>query len=156
MSPAPFRPTSDKLLGVMLGVEWLHFEYAWDSSSGKLSDLTGSGCTVYENVSYPGGNPFLWPSPPYATGSRTPNPTILPSPPVPGADGSLQDTHSPKPFLKPYRPATFSATQYYQYSCTCGNANNIDLAGPITVTRTVTQNLEFDMEIYNNEVWCLG
>jgi hypothetical protein len=41
----------------------LHFNYAWDSTSGNLADLFD--WRVGEIVTYPGGNPFVWPRPPY-------------------------------------------------------------------------------------------
>lgn len=134
--PTNFRQT----VGRDAGNGVLHFEYAWDSSTGHLSDLSSSGCTVNENVSYPGGNPFYWPSPPWASGTHTNNPTILPSPPLSGADGALQDDHSPLTFQRPYQAAAFTATQYYQYSCTCDHSSNVNLAGPISIARSVSMN----------------
>ena len=41
-------------------------------------------------------------------------------------------------WTKPYQYATFSATQYYQYSC--NGPTQHTLMGPITITRTVSQN----------------
>jgi hypothetical protein len=120
----------------------LHFTYTWSSSSGNLPDLASSGCTVNENVSYPGGDPYYWKSPPYQAGSSTPNPTIAPVPPVPGANGSANDTHSHPPFQGPYQADSFTATQYYQYCCTCNNSSNVPLAGPISIARSVSQNAD--------------
>lgn len=134
--PTNFRQT----VGRDAGSGVLHFEYAWDSSTAHLSDLELSGCTVNENVSYPGGNPFYWPSPPWASGTNTPNPTILPVPPIPGADGTGADNHSTAGFRTPYQAASFTATQYYQYSCTCDHSSNVHLAGPISIVRSVGQN----------------
>lgn len=134
--PVSFRQTT----GYDVGGGTLHFEYAWDSSTHHLADLNSSSCTIREYVTYPGGSPFYWPSPPYAAGSSSQNPTILPSPPIPGGDGAGQDNNSPKSFRSPYVASTFTATQYFQYSCTCNNAMNVNLAGPISITRVVSQN----------------
>ena len=88
----------------------LHFEYAWDSNTGNVADL--SKCQVGERVSYPGGSPFAWPRPPYS--GSTNNPTILW---VPGIDGTGQDNHSHVAFIKPYKMNVFDATQEYRYKC---------------------------------------
>ncbi|WP_347986711.1 carboxypeptidase-like regulatory domain-containing protein [Methylomonas sp. AM2-LC] len=112
----------------------LHFDYAWDSSTGHLSDL--SGCTISEKVEYPGASPYPWPSPPW-TGS-TQNPTILS---VPASDGTAQDNHSSLGFLAPYVAASFSATQNYRYTCACANGGSpVVINGPITISRSVTKN----------------
>lgn len=96
-----------------LGNGVLYFEYAWDSTTGDLADL--GNCSAREKVDYPGGNPYYWPSPPWVGSS--PNPTILPDPPIPGTYGALQDTHSPPGFTTPYQAASVTATQVYQYHC---------------------------------------
>jgi hypothetical protein len=116
----------------------LYFTLTWGSSSGNLQDL--AGCTVNENVSYPGGNPYYFNSPPYQAGSNWPNPTIQPVPPVNAQNDIAYDTHGHPAFQGPYRADYFTATQYYQYSCTCNNSSNVPLAGPISITRSVTQN----------------
>lgn len=115
----------------------LHFEYAWDSSTGNLADL--SQCTVGEKVDYdPADIPF--PSPPFRALSP-PNPTILN---VPGADGMAQDNHStPGPFVRPYRAASITATQIYRYNCPCKSGGAWQtLAGPINIVRSVSQNTD--------------
>jgi hypothetical protein len=119
----------------------LHFEYAWDSSTGNLSDL--ANCTWAEIVAYkPADLPF--PSPPFPAGLSPPNPTIQPTPPVPGSDGASQDNHStPGTFVKPYKAASVVAVQNYRYTCTCANNGNpIVISGPISITRTVGQNAD--------------
>ncbi|HEX8674758.1 MAG TPA: DUF4157 domain-containing protein, partial [Longimicrobium sp.] len=52
----------------------LYFEYAWDSSTGKLSDL--SAVEVGEYVAYPNGDPYYWPSPPWKGSSKNPEVTF--------------------------------------------------------------------------------
>ena len=101
----------------------LHFDYAWESSSGNLADL--SNCKVGEKVDYPGAaDPFVWPSPPYAANVGSSNPTILW---IAGTKGVAQDNHSHKPFLKPYVANTFSANQAYRFQC--GSAPPVDFGG---------------------------
>ena len=95
----------------------LHFEYAWDSSTGKLTDL--SACLVGEEVTYSGGNPFVWPKPPW--NGSTPNPTIIM--PSPGSDGIMQDNHSSKPFVKPYKEDGFAATIFTEFVITRPNGS---------------------------------
>ncbi len=110
----------------------LHFTYAWDSSTGKLTDL--SACTVREYVTYPGQSPFNWPSPPYLQAS-TPFPVTQGGP---GTAGSAPDTHGYPGFQMPYQANSFNATQYYQYICPCANNGNaVNLMGPLTIARQV-------------------
>jgi len=54
--PTDYQQTSGS--GDSQGI--LHFTYAWNSSTGSLSDL--AACTVREYVTYPGNSPFIWPS----------------------------------------------------------------------------------------------
>ena len=113
----------------------LHFDYAWSSSSGNLSDLTD--CTVSEKVTYPGTqSPYVWPDPPW--NQATPNPSVAPNPPIPGTYGTATDDHSPGAFVKPYMAASFNASQTYNYSCTGGIHGT--LMGPLTISRSVSQN----------------
>ncbi|HKP51306.1 MAG TPA: DUF4157 domain-containing protein [Chloroflexia bacterium] len=126
--PVNFRQTvaKDKGNGV------LYFEYAWDSSTGNLKDL--KSCRVGEIVTYPGKDPFVWPKPPWD--GATPNPTIIW--PSPGSDGGIGDEHTSKPFVKPYKEAGFTATQYYRYECPCdNNGKPVNLMGPISIVRAV-------------------
>ena len=127
--PTNFRQTSV----LAFGGGTLHFEYAWDSSTGSLADL--SNCTISERVEYAGGNPFVWPNPPW--NGSTPNPTILS---VPAVDGTAEDNHSTKPFVKPYQAASFTAVQRYRYTCACANGGNpLVIVGPLNIVRSVTQ-----------------
>jgi len=112
----------------------LRFNYAWDSSTGNLADL--SQCTVGEIVSYPGANPFPWPNP---MNRSTPNPTVID---LAATGGGFQDDHQPpNSFSTPYTAASFTATQHYRYRCPCSNGGNyVNLAGPINIVRSVAQN----------------
>jgi hypothetical protein len=108
----------------------LHFDYEWSSSSGNLGDLPD--CQVGERVSYPGANPFVWPSPPYH--GSTQNPTILW---VPATDGAGQDNHSHQPFLQPYVANAFNATQNYRYRCSSSGPTNFRGWTNIIIARSV-------------------
>lgn len=134
--PVDFRQTSVS----DVGGGTLHFKYAWDSSTGYLGDLRNCGIT--EKVDYPNGNPFRWPSPPW-DGRGTPNPTIEPSPPIPGDRGKAVDNHSTLGFKKPYKRASFTANQVYRYTTPCKNAGKpIAMSRNIAIVRTVTQNAD--------------
>ena len=110
----------------------LHFAYAWNSSTGSLSDL--AACTVREYVSYPGNSPFGWPSPPYTQASTTFPVTLG----VAATDGASRDTHSYPGFQQPYQANSFTATQLYQYICPCANNGRpVNLMGPLSITRQV-------------------
>ena len=114
----------------------LRFEYAWNSSSGNLADLTA--CVVGEIVTYPSSqNPWSWPSPPFPSVS-TPNPSITEQN---GTLGGLIDSHNPGgTFVKPYNPSAFVATQYYRYRCPCSNSGNpVNVMGPLEIGRSVIQ-----------------
>jgi hypothetical protein len=100
----------------------LHFEYAWDSSSGSLADL--SDCEVGEKVDYTQTE-----DPPF---SPAPNPTIIW---LPGANGAMQDNHSPGVHT-PYKASTERATQYYRYRVSRGSP--VNLLGPIAIVREVS------------------
>lgn len=108
----------------------LHFNYSWASTSGALADL--SQCEVGEHVAYPGGNPYKWPKPPF-DGSTT-NPTVLS---VAATDGVAQDNHSHTAFIKPYKAASFDATQEYRSICRHLNTTNFPGYGNIIIARHV-------------------
>jgi len=114
----------------------LHFNYAWDSSTGKLSDL--NACTVGEIVNYPSGNPYSWPSP---MSRSTTNPTVID---LAATSGSFGDDHEPPTsFTKPYSASSFTATQNYRYKCPCAASGNyVNMAGPNDIVRSVTQNTD--------------
>jgi hypothetical protein len=97
--------------GVQEGDGDLHFNYKWDSTSGKVANL--SQCEVGELVAYPSrAHPFRWPSPPYS--GSTFNPTITW---VAATLGEAQDNHSHNDFLAPYVANAFTASQLYRYQC---------------------------------------
>jgi hypothetical protein len=113
-------------------------QYAWDSSSGRLSDL--SSCYISELVTYP-GNPtpnYYPPSPPFPT-----NPYQSPFVSgVTGSDGGAEDDHTVgHTFVKPYSSSNWAATQNYRYTCTgVNNGNNVQLDGPLTIGYSVQGN----------------
>lgn len=123
----------------------MHFDYSWDSSTGKLSDL--GNCTVGEIVEYSLSDiPF--PSPPFPAGLRPQNPTIID---IAGTDGRFEDNHStPGTFAKPYKPASVTAVQRYRYTCPCANGGKpVVLVGPINIVRSVVKKADgnFKFEI---------
>jgi PBS lyase HEAT-like repeat len=126
--PVNFRQVSDAVLphGV------LQFTYEWDSTSGDVKDLTD--CKVGENVTYPGGSPFIWPKPPYDASWI--NPTIIMDAATKGTD---PDTHSPPKFSKPPYAATgpITASQDYLYDCPSTGKVNFPGWTGIAITRTV-------------------
>lgn len=129
--PTNFRQVGP---GVDSGGGVLHFDYAWSSSTGNLSDL--SICTVNEIVTYPGvADPYVWPRPPWNTATRNPAGSG-----VPGTAGSGSDNHTPGTFITPYQAANFTAVQTYNYTCgVCGNGT---LYGPLNIVRDVSQNAD--------------
>ena len=136
--PVNFRQTA----AYALAGGTLEFDYAWDSSTGNLGDL--SSCTVSERVTYPGtGSPYTWPRPPWQT--ATPNPTIAPTPPINGTDGAAMDDNYSGTFLKPYQAATFTATQTFNFSCGTGTLAGT-LFGPLNIVRTVSKNPDGSFE----------
>lgn len=90
----------------------LHFEYAWESSTGDLADLWE--CTIGEKVDYPGGNPYYWPSPPFAGNTENPYERNISA-----TEGAGDDNHTVNQFSKPYIEASFNAIQVYRYTCPC-------------------------------------
>jgi hypothetical protein len=108
----------------------LTFHYEWASTSGNLDDL--AQCQVGEYVSYPGGNPFVWPSPPY--NGQTANPTIAW---LAAVVGVAQDNQMHEPFLEPYVANAFNANQEYRYRCTSLDTVIFPGWSGITIARTV-------------------
>jgi hypothetical protein len=130
--PTNFRETSSS----DAGNGTLHFDYAWDSSSGHLRDLRR--CRVGEKVDYSASElPFA--SPPFPAGLSPENPSIVDDW---GDGGVTHDDHStPGQFVKPYQAATITATQIYRYRCPCHNNNAWEtLVGPHNLIREVAQN----------------
>jgi hypothetical protein len=131
--PVNFRNTVN---GRDEGGGTLYFEYAWESSSGSLSDL--QSCTLGERVSYSGGNPFPLPAPFPAISFD--NPQIAN---VPGTAGGFADRHrTPGQFRVPYSEASFTALQDYRWQCSCADNNawhTFDGYGAVPIVRTVAQ-----------------
>jgi len=112
----------------------MQFGYTWQSSSEDITDL--ADCVVYEAVTYPGPpGTYVWPSPPWKFSQ--PNPSVGPTPKIPGSNGTGGDTQYPGTFATPYGTNQFDATQVYEYSCPVGSG---DLATGITIHREVDQN----------------
>jgi hypothetical protein len=117
----------------------LRFDYAWDSSTGNLQDL--SACTVGELVRFP-SNPFTWPRP-WLAESGSP----AGGQPSNGSVGMIPDANwvkDPPPVVRPYLATGFPVTQYFIYTCPCSTAPGTvkTLAGPITITRAVSPNAD--------------
>jgi hypothetical protein len=117
----------------------LEFEYRWNSSTGKLTDL--SGCRVGEYVTYPGTGNYFPASPPFPSES----PGGLPNPSAPDAAGNMgvgNDIHRPgstSTFVMPYQAATYTAVQIFRYKCPCKENNAWQtLLGPLDIVRTVS------------------
>ncbi len=139
-TPTNFRQTSTS----DNGNGDIHFNYAWDSSSGNLSDL--SSCSVLETVTYPGSGNYSW-SIPFPAISST-NPTILR---IPGTDGTGQDDNGlfnpdgtvNTNFRTPYTASSFTAEQTFSYSCNhSGVISSGSLLGPLAIVRQVSQNTD--------------
>lgn len=145
----------------------LSWDYVWGSTTGDLTNL-GSGCTVYEYVSYD-GNPappgtyfsgppsgYAPPHPPVGPGTKSDpeggtytyvNPTISPSPDVPGgaaSAGAMNDIQDkPYSFAPPSScvEATWTSTQTYKFNDTATGDKSIVVpepgSGPMTITRRV-------------------
>ena len=128
------RPISYRQVGpgVQVGNGVLRFHYRWDSTSGKLSDL--SQCKVGEYVEYPTDDqPWPWPSPPYS-GTSPNNPTIQW---IPGVMGKGTDYHYHNPFRTPYKKNAFNATQQYRYECRDLDTTDFPHWDDITIARKV-------------------
>jgi len=131
----------------------LHYDYAWDSSTGNLADL--DGCTIKERVSYGNnvggvhgvyentGQTFYIPPAPFA--GKFANPQIYGG--TSGTTGSERDDHyvpsipgSPTiPGL--YEYGAFNVAQEYIYTDDNSDPNNPNdytvLRGPIDIDREV-------------------
>jgi YD repeat-containing protein len=127
--PTNFRQTFNLGYGGLL-----HFEYAWDSSTGNHADL--AACTVGESVTYPNGNPYVAPNPPFNAAYS--NPTEIN---VAATQGSIPDDHMIPGFTTPYSPSSHTGTQNWRYSCPCANNGQfVNLMGPLSIRRQVSQN----------------
>jgi hypothetical protein len=88
----------------------LTFTYFWLSTDGILGDLDPD-CVVHEYVTYPGnGSYYVPPSPFTVTAPGLPNPTITPTPKIPGSDGVLTDNQLSPGVVQPYKVQNFSGT----------------------------------------------
>lgn len=138
--PANFRQTSTSDAGN--GV--FQFEYAWDSTSGNLSDL--SDCIVFEVVIYPGpqGQQYCFPAPfpPQCVSNPTGGSNDQFA--IQGPVGALGDDHSfgeftAADFRQPYFGASFTASQSYRYQCGSGSSQvSGTLLGPLPIERSVS------------------
>jgi hypothetical protein len=140
ITPATATPVNFRQTTVMdAGSGDLRFTYAWDSSSGYFADL--SACTVGEIVTYPGfANPYPFPSPPFPPDAYS-NPTVIN---LAATSGGFQDDQKLTPsttFVKPYSSSSFTATQYYRYSCSnYQNGAYVNIKGPLSIVRSVSPN----------------
>ncbi len=153
------HPTNyHQTLGKDLGDGTLYFEYAYESTSGVLGDL--SMCTVNEIVTYPGGGMPIrsLTAPPWAADWNQDNPTISPPDNSGHGDrGTGADLHSHRSFTKPYSAASFHAIQYYRYHCPgCMAANEFqNLVGPTDIFCQIIldfKNQEWDYKITKNGI----
>ena len=129
----------------------LKFTYFWLSTDGKIGDLDPD-CLVHEYVTYPGGNPYTPPvpfivvNPATGTSAGLENPTIAPTPKLPGSVGILTDNqlfggNYLLGVAKPYQSQQFTATQTYEFDDSATNQTNQQIpgpdSGPLSITRTI-------------------
>ena len=157
--PYNYRQDGD---GIDNGDGTISWNYKWDSTNGSLADI-GTGCTIYEYVSYNGnttGTIILPPNggyiPPVPPIAKSPadgkihgyiNPTIWPNPTVPGGwaeAGGMSDIQDKPPTFAPSSSlvgATWIATQTYKFDDTATGEKQVTVpgpgAGPTVITRTV-------------------
>ena len=118
----------------------LHFTYGWDSSTGRLSDLSRYRVREYVNFPTEGTTNGIYyaPSPPFPAGTKHQNPFAGTEY---GAElGGIDDYNglASTAFVKPYKAADFLATQYLQYRCPgINNGKYVILSGPISITIAV-------------------
>lgn len=113
----------------------LHFEYAWSSSTGVLSNLK---CDIGERVDYsPSDLPL--PSPPFPVGINPGTPYVENTA---SSAGQFQDNHlTAGSFVAPYTAKTVVAAQIYRYRCSCYSVGDwVALMGPHNSTRSVLDN----------------
>ena len=110
----------------------LHFEYAWTSDSGALSDLdmVESG----EHVTYDGVGSYYPPLPPFWLLPFN-NPTDLNFSSSVGGIGL--DDHGHYDFSTPYATASFSGSQIYRQRCKRCAEDWVTLMGPLSIDRYV-------------------
>ncbi len=128
----------------------LHFHYVWNSTDGKLADLTS--CVVYEHISLAGNSTGSYSIDPSGTAVYAPpNPpfgyTLVsiydqPDPakpnPTSGTVGDIDDIQVRGAIVTPYVAASYTSTQDWQFNDSDTKQNRVELLGPITVTRNVS------------------
>jgi hypothetical protein len=116
------KPVNFRIAGVDWAVDRSHliFNYAWDSSTGRMSDL--GRCTVDEYVTnldtdHTVNGTYYAPSPPWPSGAHFPNP-------YDGDDfgmqlGGIQDQNGFEQanFVKPYSTAEIKDFQWIRWRC---------------------------------------
>lgn len=116
------KPVNFRIASVFASADGAHliFDYAWDSSTGRLSDIRR--CTVDEYVVHlePGqtsGGVFRPPSPPWPAGSSFANP--YDSPDFGMELGGIQDRNGFEQanFVKPYTLDEINANQWFRWRC---------------------------------------
>lgn len=138
-SPPPCAvPTNFRQVGKFrhIGEGIISIKYKWDSSTGNLADLRS--VEIGERVEYPSRDSnfrFLWPSPPWSLRSRADNPTVIS---LSAAGGDFDDMHSSgNGWSKPYKEASFTATQIYRYRTSCSQNNAWIVLKTFQIVRTV-------------------
>jgi len=126
----------------------LHYEYAWNSSTGNLADLAETNCTIKERLSYEGNSTGY-----YSTDVNGTPCYVLPLPfegvfadpeiygNTAGTKGWEGDDHFPPRIPGPYQYGSYTATQYYIYTDNTMDPNDpndyVVLRGPIEIDHTV-------------------
>jgi hypothetical protein len=133
VTPPCATPTNIQQTFVSAGSDGtLNWNYTWNSSTGKLSDL--SACTMGETVTYQGGNPYVWPAPMVGSTNNPTNPTFSME------TGAATDTnYAPSSYSKPYSPGSgFDAAQTIWWNCPCYKSGAQQTAFTNTISRTVS------------------
>jgi len=144
---APAHPINFRCISASADSEGnLHYEYAWDSSTGNLADL--DACTIKERLSYDGnstgyyskdvnGTPCYVLPPPFKG--------VFANPEIYGGTSGTQGGEGDDQFVPqipgPYQYGSYTAIQDYIYTDDNSNPNNPNdytvLRGPIDIVRTV-------------------
>jgi hypothetical protein len=143
----PAKPVNFRCISASADSEGnLHYEYAWDSSTGNLADL--DACTIKERLSYDGnstgyyskdvnGTPCYVLPPPFKG--------VFANPEIYGGTSGTQGGEGDDQFVPqipgPYQYGSYTAIQDYIYTDDNSNPNNPNdytvLRGPIDIVRTV-------------------
>jgi hypothetical protein len=129
----------------------LHFEYTWESSTGRLADL--QRCVVGELVRFDGADPFVPPNPPWVVSLVNPGFEWFAATGGPRGPRA-EDNHTPWPFSATRAAATVTAHQTYRYACTDINGNTPVTLRNYDIVRSVkrNQNGSWRYEITKNGV----